>query len=158
MHTVLLGEAPKHEGGYAFDYGSWTTEQIAAICDVPPFHLNKIFWVMNVFDNPMPTSANGFDAFPMKEAAATIREKWFKSQRIICVGGRVARAMELALELEPAAIPENRFARFTNTARGNGWQLARIPHPSGLRGREDRDGLVLPIATRKFLVRVAHQS
>ncbi|WP_375744193.1 hypothetical protein NR800_05000 [Corallococcus interemptor] len=157
MRTVLLGEAPKHPGGYAFDYRSWTTEQIAAICEVPPFHLNKVFWVMNVFDDHMPASAKGFDAFPMEEAAAAIRDKWFESQRIICVGGRVARAMELALDLETGAIPENRFARFMRTARGNGWQLARIPHPSGLRGKEDRDGLVLPKVTREFLVRVTNQ-
>lgn len=155
MRTVLLGEAPKHPGGYAFDYSSWSTAQIAAVVDVDPFHLNKVFWVTNVFDDHMPTTGRGFDAFPMEEAVAEIATKWFESQRIICVGARVAQAMELALELEPGAIPENDFERFDGTARGNRWYLARIPHPSGLRGREDRNGLVLPEATRKFLRKAA---
>jgi hypothetical protein len=155
MRTILLGEAPKHPAGYAFDYASPTTEQIAAVLDVDPFHLNKIFYVMNVFDEHMRPTGRGFDGFPIEEAADEISGKWFTSQRIICVGKRVAKAMELALNLEPGAIPENCFERFDGTERGSGWELARIPHPSGLRGREDRNGLVLPVATRRFLLSAA---
>jgi hypothetical protein len=151
MDTVLLGEAPKHPDLYAFDHISWTTAQIAAVFDVDPFDLNRIFWVMNVFDDHMPTTGRGFDDFPMEDAVEELSTKSFKWQRIICVGVRVAEAMELALDLKPGAIPVNRFKRFDNTARKSGWELARIPHPSGLRGREDRNGLVLPAATRKFL-------
>jgi hypothetical protein len=155
METILLGEAPKHLGGYAFDYSSWSTAQIAAVIDVDPFHLNKVFWVMNVFDDLMPTTGRGFDDFPMEAAVEELRTKSFKWQRIICVGTRVAGAMESALMLDEGAIPENRFETFNNTARKNGWQLAWIPHPSGLRRKEDFNGLVLPPATRKFLRRAA---
>ncbi len=155
MDTVLLGEAPKHLGGYAFDSNSWSTEQIAAVVDVDPYNLNKVFWVTNVFDAVMPITGRGFDDFPMADAVEVLRTKSFKWQRIICVGSRVTQAMELALELNDGAIPENRFERFNNTARKSGWQLAQIPHPSGLRGQEDCYGLVLPSATRKFLRRAA---
>lgn len=151
MYTVLLGESPKHPGGYAFDSSSWSTQQIAAVVGVAPFHLNKRFYVMNVFDGRQMPKGRGFDAFPMDEAIEELEHKPFVSQRIICVGTRVATAMEYALDLSEGAIPENRFARFSRTARGNGWELARIPHPSGLRGNEDRDGLVLPPETRRFL-------
>ena len=155
MRTILLGEAPKHPGGYAFDWTSWTTEQIARVVGVPPYHLNKVFWVMNIFEQRQASVGGGYDQFSVRDAVDEIGSKWFESQRIICVGVRVARAMEIALDLAAGSIPENRFERWNGTARGNGWELARIPHPSGLRANEDRDGLVLPVTTRRFLVRAA---
>jgi len=63
--------------------------------------------------------------------------------------------MEVALDLPRGAIPENAFRRFNGTARGSGWDLARIPHPSGLWDEGDRDGLALPDETRVFLRRAA---
>jgi hypothetical protein len=151
MRTILLGEAPKRDDGFAFDAASWTTRQIAGVLDVDPLHLNKVFWVMNVFEGPQRRAGGGFDRFSVEAAAEEIDQIWFESQRIICVGSRVAASMELSLELPEGVIAENELRRFDGTARGNGWELGRIPHPSGLRGREDRDGLVLPEATRRFL-------
>jgi hypothetical protein len=155
MRTILLGEAPKDARGFAFDYRSWTTEQIAAVVGVRPFDINRVFYVMNVFELPQRALRNGFDAFSRDAAVEAIGRIWFESQRVICVGSRVAAAMEMALDLDPGAIPKNRFARFSRTARGSGWELARIPHPSSLRGREDYQGLVLPPETRSFLLRAA---
>jgi hypothetical protein len=155
MRTILLGEAPKRLDGFAFDADSWTTQQIAAVLDVDPFDLNRVFWVMNVFERPQRAKNGGYDRFSKEAAADELFDLWFESQRIICVGARVSSAMELALDLDEGVIPENEFRRFDRTSRGNGWELARIPHPSGLRGHEDRDGLVLPRATRSFLLRAA---
>lgn len=151
VRTILLGEAPKRDDGFAFDAGSWTTQQIAGAVGADPFHLNKVFWVMNIFEDPQQTTRRGFDRFSVAHAAEEIHDIWFESQRVICVGTRVAAAMELSLNLSPGAIPENQFRRFDRTSRGGGWQLARIPHPSGLRGTEDPLGLVLPPVTRQFL-------
>lgn len=155
MRTILLGEAPKRDDGFAFDSGSWTTHQLAGAVGVDAFHLNKVFWVMNVFARPQRTTRRGFDRFSTEEAADEIANIYLESQRVICVGTRVAAAMEIALDLQPGSIPENRFARFDRTQRGSGWVLARIPHPSGLRGREDASGLVLPNSTRAFLIAAA---
>lgn len=151
MRTILLGEAPKRYDGFAFDAASWTTQQIAGVLAIDPFHLNRVFWVMNVFERPQWDAGRGFDEFSLEEAAEEIADTWFESQRIICVGTRVAAALELSLDLPAGVIQENAFRRFDRTARGNGWELARIPHPSALRGREDQYGLVLPLVTRQFL-------
>lgn len=155
MLTILLGEAPKHPGGIAFDYRSWTTEQIAAVVGVKPFLLNRVFFVMNVLTDPQPAQGSGFDRFSREEAVEAIRNTHFRSQRIICLGSRVARAFESELGLERGSIPENRFKRFNRTDRGSGWELARIPHPSALRDNEGPDGLVLPPATQAFLRQAA---
>lgn len=157
MGTVLLGEAPKRADGFAFDADSWTTGQIAGVLGIDPFHLNKVFFVMNVFENPQRTNWRGFDRFSVEAAAQEIDDIDFVSQKIICLGGRVASALELALGVGEGVIPETQFRRFDRTLRGKGWELAYIPHPSGLRGQEDLEGLVLPQSVRRFLRAAAGQ-
>lgn len=152
MFTMLLGEAPKSPTGYAFDANSPTTIQLARILRIDPANLNRAFFVSNVFDRPQEIASNGFSNFPMNLALEALRNRWFESQRIICLGGRVARSMETLLDLERGTIPQNEFKRFNRTARGSGWELAQIPHPSPyLRGAANEDGLVLPLETCLFL-------
>jgi len=151
MRTILLGEAPKRTDGFAFDADSWTTQQIAGVLGIDPFDLNKAFWVMNVFEDPQWTTRRGFDRFSIGKAADEIDAIWFKSRRIICVGSRVAAAMEWSLNLPESSIPANRFELFQRTCRGGEWELARIPHPSGLRSRLAFDDYVLPSETISFL-------
>lgn len=151
MDTILLGEAPKNHNGLAFTSADWSTQQIAAVVGVDPYHLNKVFWVQNVFGDRQRPKGGGYDEFVRADAIAEINETDFKYQRIICVGSRVAQAIEAAFGLPRDSIPENRFGWFKTRLRGGGWQLARIPHPSRLRGQEDANGLVLPTATRRFL-------
>jgi hypothetical protein len=151
MLTVLLGEAPKRMDGFAFDADSWTTHQLVDVLGVDNYDLNKVFYVLNVFEYPQWTRRDGFDRFNLERAADEIDRIDFPSQRVICLGKRVTKAMEWALDLRFDSIPENAFRRFDRTARGSGWHLARIPHPSGLWDRGDREGLVLPEETRAFL-------
>lgn len=151
MLTILLGEAPRRSDGFAFDDASWTTRQLAAVVGVAPPDLNKAFYVQNVFLERQRRRRNGFDRFSVEEAAIEIDDTWFESRRIVCLGTRVAAALELALDIDEGAIPENRFARFDDTARGSGWMLARVPHPSGLRREITEDGIVFGEKTREFL-------
>jgi hypothetical protein len=148
--TVLLGEAPKTASGYAFDPDSFTTQQIAAAVGVDPRFINRRFWVMNVFDEQQESKGRGFNHFPMEEAVERLSRMWIPNRRIVCVGGRVAQALEEMLAID--SIPENRFSTFQPRTRKAEWELGYIVHPSSLRNSQRDPGeLILSRKTQEFL-------
>lgn len=148
--TILLGEAPKTASGYAFDAGSFTTQQIAAAVGVEPRFLHYRFWVMNVFDEQQESTGRGYDQFPMNQAVERLRGMWIPNRRIVCVGTRVARALEKMLEID--SIPENDFQVFRPRTRKAEWELGYIVHPSSLwNPQRTPDELVLSQKAQEFL-------
>lgn len=152
---VLLGEAPREETGWAFDPASFTTKEIAAAVGLAEEELYKAFWLINVFDLPREPSERGYFDFPVKDAVAAIDRIYFRAMQVICVGSRVAGAMERAFGLDSGIILENRWVTVSPRLRTGTWTLARIPHPSGRRNESDSEGRVLSRATRRFLKEAA---
>lgn len=148
--TILLGEAPRTASGYAFDPDSFTTRQISAAIGVDPRYLNRRFWVMNVFEEPQRPNGNGFKQFPKELAVERLGQLWFPNRRIVCVGTRVAQALEEMLQIDP--IPENAFRVFRPRTRRAEWELGYIIHPSSLRNSQRApDELVIPWQAQEFL-------
>lgn len=147
MHTLLLGEAPKGDNGYAFDWEAWTTVALAEALSIRPQSIRKFFWVDNVFRQPVETQASGHDEFDHFLAVEQIRSRNFSSQRIICVGKRVAKAFSEAWGiLQP--LPLNSFCDV------GGVLVGRIHHPASDSGRNSysHGGNALPNTTIDFLI------
>ncbi|XXF78880.1 hypothetical protein P2318_03735 [Myxococcaceae bacterium GXIMD 01537] len=148
--TILLGEAPKAPSGFAFDPEAFSTEQIAGAIGVNPHYLYQHFWVTNVFDTPQASKGGGFDRFSKAEAVKRLRSTWLPNRRIVCVGRRVADALEEFLGVD--GIPENNLHTFYPDNRRADWHLGYIIHPSACREfPKDQNGVALPQTTQQFL-------
>lgn len=152
---VLLGEAPREEMGWAFDAESFTTKQIAAAVGLAEEKLYQAFWLLNVFDSPRQLLERGYFDFPVENAVAAISRLHFPVMQVICVGSRVAGALEISFGLESGIIPENRWLKVNPAFRNGTWTLARVPHPSGRRHKIDAKGSALSPLTCAFLKEAA---
>ena len=92
-NPILLGEAPKGENGYAFDWDAWTTRRISEAIGFSANRIHRYFRPKNLLDQEQETESDGFDKFDHQKAVQSVSYKIADGDRIICVGSRVQKAI-----------------------------------------------------------------
>ena len=133
-NPVLLGEAPKGERGYPFDWEAWTTNRLAEAVGFQANNIHKYFRPKNLLGEVQPTTPDRFDEFDHEKAVINVSNVIGVGGRVICVGSRVTQTVadffQIPDEQVNAYIPWCQWG-----APIQQHQFARIPHPANSVGR-----------------------
>ncbi|HAI29879.1 MULTISPECIES: hypothetical protein [unclassified Thalassospira] len=133
-NPVLLGEAPKGEHSYAFNWNAWTTLRLADSVGFSANNIHKYFRPRNLLDEVQLTGPDTFDPFDHQSAIQNVGNVISPGDRVICVGSRVTKAVADYFQLDNSEIPE--FIPWCSWGRPyQNCQFSRIPHPANRAGR-----------------------
>lgn len=134
-NPILLGEAPKGENGYPFDWNAWSSKRLAEAMGYESKNIYKFFHPKNLLNEVQPTGNDRFDDFDHAKALANFPTLIGSGSRVVCVGTRVTQVVSDFLGLDDKGvetyIPYCKWGKVT----ADGHVFSRIPHPANRSGR-----------------------